>query len=105
MIDIYLRKPEVVRAVRLDPTAESIDECVAFVTGVKTRNVSVDSKHGIRIEMFGLILNVEYGEYIVNYFDGEFRVLSADVFDALYNKAGVVGGVHLLPYDKESEEF
>lgn len=86
MIDIYIKKPEVVRAVRLDPTAESMDECRAFIQGPKVLKVNFYSDIGILIELLDMNLRLDLGEYIVKDSKGEFEILSDEKFDTLYTK-------------------
>ena len=85
-MDIYIKKPEVVRAVRLDSTADSMDECREFIKGTKVLRVNFYSDVGILIELLDMNLRLNFGEYIVKDFRGEFEVLSEQSFNTLYTK-------------------
>ena len=86
MIDTYIKKAEFVRAVRLDPNSNSIDECVAFVVGAKVRHVEVNFDWGIKIETLSTTMNATYGTYIVKDANENFHVFSSEAFNACYIK-------------------
>lgn len=89
MIEAYIKNSEFVRAIRLDPTDESINECVGFVAPGAVTKVTVDFNTGIEIVANVencLVMDVDYGDYIVKNSKDEFTVLSGEIFEARYTK-------------------
>ena len=86
MTNIYIKKPEVVRAVRLEQTADSMGECFAFISGPKVHRVTVDADIGILIELLDKNWHLHFGEYIVKDTRGEFSVLTSAKFEDRYTK-------------------
>jgi hypothetical protein len=77
---IYLKKPTVVEARRLDYTIESLDELAKWCNG----NV-YEHQSGIGVPTLGgASLYAQVGDYIIKGIDGEFYPCKPDIFEATY---------------------
>lgn len=90
MINLYIEQVKVVRAVKFENTLESISECVRFVTGSADEKAFVRNIWGMKIVTPGLVMGLEFGNYIVKDAQGEFHVFYEEgVFDSRYTKLSV----------------
>ena len=98
MINTYLKKPEVVRAIQLEDTADSPTECVLFILGAGIPGGKFNRHSwGVRIVYPNGVLCADFGDYIVRTSLGNFLVFSKAEFESEYTKVVVGDPPYTVP--------